>query len=118
MQTIYSIMEDVRSIGPNFMEVLPMASKRKTGTRTSTAVVRGNQTILQTAVKVMLSSGNIALTPSEIAQIGVIKGVLRVPRGRTSGYLTQLLQSELYNNYAYSVNPVVDRVSWGMYEVI
>lgn len=92
-----------------------MAKRKKAGFKTSTAVVRENQTILETAVRIIGSSGNIAMTPSEIAQVGVMRGILRVPRGRTFGYVTQLLQSQLYNNYAYSVFPVVDRTSKGMY---
>jgi hypothetical protein len=89
-----------------------MASKRKA----STAVTRGNATLINTAIRVLLDVGNQPLTPAEIAEIGKAKNLLRVPRGRTRGYLGQLLQSSLYNNSAYSVRPVVVRTGRGKYK--
>ncbi len=88
-----------------------MASKR----RTSTAV-KGKTTLINTAIRVLLHAGNQPLTPAEIAELGKASNLLRVPRGRTKGYLGQLLQSSLYNNSQYSPKPVVVRAGNGKYK--
>lgn len=92
-----------------------MASNRST-IRRSTAVTRPGQTILKTAVRIMAESGNVPLSPQEIADLGQFKGLLRVPRGRTENYLNQLIQSALYNNILYSAKPSVQRLGRGRYK--
>jgi len=92
-----------------------MGQKRKA--RGSSAVTRSSEmTIIDTAIRVLLELGNQPMTPAEIADIGKAKKLLRVPRGRTNGYLGQLIQSQLYNNSQYSEKPVVLRTGKGKYK--
>ena len=81
----------------------------------SSAVVKKGRTILETAIEILAREGNHALSPHEIASKGQRHRLLRIPRGRTKAYLNQLLQSELYNNFAYSPKPLVFRVTLGKY---
>ena len=74
---------------------------------TSTAVVYGG-TLVQVAREV-LQIARKPLAPKQIAQLGVRFGLLRVPRGRTRGYLTQLIQSAMYGRRG------VKRVGYGKY---
>lgn len=86
-----------------------MASKR------SSAVTR-RQTILETAVEIIASSGNEPMAPVEIAEEAISRGLMRIPRGRTHGYLSQLLQSTLYDNAHYAHKPSVYRTTYGRYK--
>lgn len=100
-----------------------MASRRKTSSRTisgstisgSSAVV-GGETILATVIKILSYNGNTSLSPREIADKGIEYRMLQVPRGRTQTYLSQLVQSSLYNS-VLSVKPLVYRTSPGRYKV-
>ena len=75
----------------------------------STAVTVKGLTVLQACRRVLRthrSRGSLArtvsgLTPTEIARKGVEMSVFEVPRGRTFGYLSQLVQSTLYNEAHY-----------------
>jgi len=82
----------------------------------STAVTKKNRTILGTAVRIILGNGNRPLAPEDIAVRGVQTGSLRIPRGRTRGYLSQLLQSTLYDDAHYAKWPLVRRVATGLYK--
>jgi hypothetical protein len=83
-------------------------------TRRSTSLTK-RSTLLATAARIIRSNGNSPMSPSEIASRGVTGGLLRVPRGRTSGYLAQLLQSAMYNESAYGSRPSVVRHGRGLY---
>ena len=82
----------------------------------STAVRAKNQRILDIAVRILKAEG--PLTPTFISEIALEKGLMMRPRGRTRGYLTQLIQSVLYNNSEYSQAPDVYRPCVGEYDVI
>lgn len=82
----------------------------------SKAVILGDQTILEAVVDILRDEGNRAMSPSEIANVGVTYGYLQVPRGRTKSYLNQLIQSQLYNNFAYARKKFVTRTSPGKYK--
>lgn len=88
-----------------------MASRRG-----SSAVISGD-TILDTVTDILEMTEGPA-SPSEIAEIGLDEGLLRVPRGRTKSYLVQLLQSQLYNNAHYSTTPIVRRTTYGRYKAL
>lgn len=60
----------------------------------SKSVVKKNHTILDAAVAT-LKREKSALGPTEIADAGIRRGLLRIQRGRTKGYLAQLIQSTL-----------------------
>lgn len=83
--------------------------------RNSSAVVFGG-TIVETAVMILADNGNKPLSPKEIAEKGVEEGWLRVPRGRTRTYLSQLIQSSLYDNFAYAAKKFVSRPTSGKYK--
>lgn len=96
-----------------------MASKRRrnTGRMTSSAVVRPGKTILDVATEIMKASDNAGLSPQEIAEVATLAKQMTLPRGRTSGYLSQLIQSMLYNNILYAAKPVVKRVGYARYKL-
>jgi hypothetical protein len=83
----------------------------------STAVVRKGNTILETAVQVIKIVGNKPMAPKDVAEIGLDLGLFRVPRGRTRSYLTQLVQSELFNNLSRAERPLVQRPRLGYYKL-
>jgi hypothetical protein len=85
-------------------------------TTRSTAVARKGVTIVDTAVAILAARGG-SLGPSEIAEHGLRGGLLRVPRGRTRGYLTQLLQSRLHDDAEHADEPRVYRPALGKYRV-
>lgn len=96
-----------------------MASKRRNTigqVGTCSAVTHPGLNLMQVALRIIKDGGNQPLSPHEIAEIGKEKNLLRVPRGRTNGYLSQLIQSRLYNNSAYSDSPLVQRTSPGKYK--
>ena len=74
---------------------------------TSTAVVYSG-TLIQTAREILLIARK-PLAPKQIAYLGVRFGLLKVPRGRTRGYLTQLIQSAMYGRRG------VKRLGYGKY---
>lgn len=65
--------------------------------RHSITVVPKTYTILDAAVTILADTRK-AMGPTEIAEQGVKAGILRIPRGRTKGYLSQTLQSVLQAN--------------------
>lgn len=75
-----------------------------------------NSTIAAAAARIIRRARK-PLGPAEIASRGKRTGLLRVPRGRTRGYLTQLLQSALYQNAFYVDRPssIVRRIRHGKY---
>lgn len=83
--------------------------------RKSTAVAAGG-TVLDVAVAILAGHGE-SLGPSAIAKRGIEVGLLRVPRGRTKGYLTQIVQSTLHDNAEYTQVPSVYRPGKGKYRI-
>ena len=105
---------------PEIEKEVIMASKRtrtvkRQEVRTSTAVTVPGRTIIETALRILKKS-DVPLSPAEVAERGVKMDILRIPRGRTRNYLTQLIQSELYNNSEYAPCPIVYHVDTGQYE--
>lgn len=86
------------------------------GRKSESSAVRRGSTIVDTAVAILAARG-ASLGPSEIAEFGLRGGLLRVPRGRTRSYLTQLLQSALHNDAEYASEPRVYRPADGKYRV-
>jgi hypothetical protein len=84
---------------------------------TRSTALTSNGTLLDTAARIIKRNGNSPMSPAEIAVRGVAQGLLRVPRGRTRTYLSQLVQSTLYNESAYGADPAVFRTSRGQYKV-
>lgn len=80
----------------------------------SSAVLK-NSTILRVATTILRRARH-PIGPSEIAERGKRSKLLRVPRGRTRGYLSQLLQSVLYNDSHYRRHPLVSRPRIGKYK--
>jgi hypothetical protein len=85
--------------------------------RSSTALTRSGKTILGTAVNILRAARNEPLSPRDIAEVGMEAGLMRIPRGRTTSYLSQIIQSTLYDNSEYSANPKVERVGRAQYRV-
>ena len=80
----------------------------------SSAVLK-NATILRVATMI-LRRARRPIGPSEVAERGKKSKLLRVPRGRTRGYLSQLVQSILYNDSHYRRHPLVSRPRIGQYK--
>jgi hypothetical protein len=72
----------------------------------SSSVTTGG-TVLQEAVKILRARRGKVLLPAQIAQIGLDSGVFAIPRGRTFGYLSQVIQSTLYCNAYYAQRAAV-----------
>jgi len=87
-----------------------MASKKR-----SSAVRLPGHTILDASIRIMALTGNNGKSPRQIADFGIEKNILRIPRGRTAGYLNQLVQSSLYNS-VLSAEPQVYRTATGRYK--
>lgn len=83
--------------------------------RRSSSVLK-DMTILRTAAAI-LKRARKPIGPSEIAERGKRVKLLRVPRGRTRAYLSQLIQSVLYNDSHYRRKPIVARPRIGLYRV-
>lgn len=81
----------------------------------SSAVLK-DMTILRTAAAI-LRRARKPIGPSEVAERGKKVKLLKVPRGRTRAYLSQLIQSVLYNDSHYRRKPVVARPKIGQYKV-
>ena len=80
----------------------------------SSTITTKNKTVLETAVKI-LSSKRRSMSPKEIVQAGIDKGLIKVTRGRTEGYVYQIVQSTLHDNAMYSDAPSVERPKRGVY---
>ena len=68
----------------------------------STAVANRRLTVLQACHRVLKTNKNEPLSPSDIAKKGLAMSLFEVPRGRTPGYLSQIIQSTLYNEAHYT----------------
>jgi len=79
------------------------------------SAVLTNMTILGTAARI-LRKAKKPIGPSEIAERGKRDNLFKVPRGRTRGYLSQLVQSVLYNDAHYRKHPKVARPRIGKYK--
>lgn len=89
---------------------------KRTGIRsTSIARVRGRCTILEACQKVLRASRK-TLAPADIARKGIEMLLFEVPRGRTFGYLSQLVQSTLYGDAHYASRPSVSH-GFGGYRI-
>lgn len=80
--------------------------------RTSKVLTSPSKTVIATAVQLL---GRDALGPVDIAERGIQRGLLRVPKGRSKAYLIQIIQSTLYTAAHYASNCVVTRTSRGLY---
>jgi hypothetical protein len=83
----------------------------------STIVTMPGKTILDTAIGVLSENGNRLMGPKMIAETGISYGVIRVPRGRTRGYVYQILQSVMHDNFRYAKSPSISRPFKGRYRV-
>jgi hypothetical protein len=79
--------------------------------------VPGKSTILQVAVKILVRKKR-AMSPREISDEALKRGLLTLPRFRTRSYLTQLVQSTLHRDVEYSSSPILYRPVKGKYDVI
>lgn len=90
---------------------------QKTVGQKSTVIAEPGFTILD-AVEEILDFSDGPLGPKEIAERGIEVGLFQVPRFRTKSYLTQIIQSSLHDNAAYSPWPRFRRPKKGKYSLI
>lgn len=83
----------------------------------STVVVKKGSTVSEAAQKVLRRVSE-PLGPAEIAEIGLKRGIFRIPRFRTRSFLTQRIQSTLHNDAEYSVDPTFYRPRKGVYSLL
>jgi hypothetical protein len=69
----------------------------KKGNRQSTIITVPGYTVLQMAVTILCTTER-SMGPTEIAEFGIRRGWVRIPRGRTRGYVAQTLQTKLQAN--------------------